>query len=492
MRFITSLKAVTAVAVPLMLMPSVKAEAQFCLWSNGQAVYRQMTGTPDSATFSFQLPEAPVSQTADPSSVGGAIATSDEAVDLGLSVKWAPWNVGAKLPGEAGAYFAWGEVRGKKESYDWSSYWWMQTGKSSSQYITKYQRKDGSGDWYDSTGAFIGDGLTKLEAADDAAAVNWGGKWRMPTQAEMQELYNECTWTWKEQDEYATGSLPGYLITGPNGNSIFMPANGDGIRDNSNILLGENAKYWESELNSTGVGDVLFFSQGGASPTHSDPRYMGAGIRAVYSEASSSGGTEKGEKPGGTVPDKTEAVDLGLSVKWAPWNIGASNATDAGAYFAWGEVLANKSSYDEDSYKFYYNDSMTKYNSSDGLTTLEASDDAATVNWGDDWRMPTSEEFQELLDNCTWEWYAAGSLTGYFVTGSNGNSIFLPAAGNNYLSDVDNYGNDGTYWSSDLSSVIWGAYNGPYALRFTSDGKSAKFTNLRCNGFTLRPVLAKQ
>lgn len=488
MRFITSLRAVAAVAMPLMLTSSPEADAQFCLWYKGETVYRQASGTPDSATFSFQLPETPASQTADPSSVGGAIATADEAVDLGLSVKWAPWNVGAKQPGDAGSYFAWGEVRGNKDTYDWSSYWWMQTGKSSSQYITKYQLEDGYSYWYDSTGSFFGDGLSKLESADDAASVNWGGKWRMPTQAEMQELYNKCTWTWKESGEYATGSLPGYLITGPNDNSIFLPANGDGFRGSTSSDLGQNAKYWESELNRTDYGDVLFFSNGVASPTHSDSRSMGAGIRPVYPEGTSYSETEQGEEPGGTVPDKTKAVDLGLSVKWAPWNVGANSMTEAGAYFAWGEVLANKSTYDEDSYKFYYNGSMTKYNSTDGLTTLEASDDAATVNWGEDWRMPTAEEFQELVDNCSWKWYTVG----YLVTGSNGNSIFLPAAGNHYSSAVDNYGEDGTYWSSELSSdEIWGSFNGPYALRFTDSGKNAKFTNLRCNGFTLRPVLAE-
>lgn len=229
MRFITSLRAVAAVAMPLMLTSSPEADAQFCLWYKGETVYRQASGTPDSATFSFQLPETPASQTADPSSVGGAIATADEAVDLGLSVKWAPWNVGAKLPGEAGAYFAWGEVTADKSRYSWDYYKWTEDGGST---FTKYTT----------------DGLTDLENADDAAAVNWGGKWVMPNRDQLKELFDNCSIEWKAEGEHAEGSLAGYRLTSKtNGASLFLPAAGLHWLS-QHYDLGSYGYYWSAEL----------------------------------------------------------------------------------------------------------------------------------------------------------------------------------------------------------------------------------------------------
>lgn len=106
---------------------------------------------------------------------GGSAPSSAKAVDLGLSVKWAPWNVGATSAGEAGAYFAWGEITAKSE-YEWSTYKWTEDGGDT---FTKYTT----------------DGKTTLDSEDDAATANWGGKWRMPTLAELQELSDNCTWT---------------------------------------------------------------------------------------------------------------------------------------------------------------------------------------------------------------------------------------------------------------------------------------------------------
>lgn len=228
------------------------------------------------------------SQERDFSTVGGNIPQESEAVDLGLSVKWAPWNVGAKSAGEAGAYFAWGEVQAGKSSYDWSTYYWMADGEPDWQHITKYQAADGhtSADWYDPTGSFVGDGKNTLDASDDAAAVNWGGKWRMPTQAELQELSDNCTWVWKSEGEYAAGSLAGYLVTGPNGNSIFLPAAGYqwNLRPD---YLGLGGYYWPSELNpgTSRYVRYLGFSSASRSALVSGSRYLGFSARAVFSAA---------------------------------------------------------------------------------------------------------------------------------------------------------------------------------------------------------------
>lgn len=154
-------------------------------------------------------------------------------------------------------------------------------------------------------------------------------------------------------------------------------------------------------------------------------------------------------------------VDLGLpsGIKWATYNVGASKPTEYGDYFAWGET-ESKSKYIWENYKWCEDDynSLTKYcvNSSngkvDGLKTLLSEDDAATVYWGAGWRMPTSTEQQELLAGCDWEW--EDSFNGSCISGqvgtskTNGNTIFLPAAGYCYGDVIANKDLEGNYWSS--------------------------------------------
>lgn len=145
------------------------------------------------------------------------------------------------------------------------------------------------------------------------------------------------------------------------------------------------------------------------------------------------------------------AVDLGLSVKWASCNVGAVTPEDYGYYFAWGET-ETKSDYSS-STSVTYGLSISELESrgiigSDG--NLTAAYDAATVNWGSDWRMPTLDEIKELIDNCTWNWTTQHSVNGYKVTGPNGNSIFLPAAGYRYGTEVHNRDSYGYYWFGTL------------------------------------------
>ena len=153
-----------------------------------------------------------------------------------------------------------------------------------------------------------------------------------------------------------------------------------------------------------------------------------------------------------------EPVDLGLSVKWATCNVGASKPEDYGSYFAWGET-STKSTYNWSTYKWCNGShtSLTKYNTSsiygtvDNKTTLELSDDAARANWGGSWRMPTDAELTELCEQCTWTWTSQNGVNGYKVTSnSNGNSIFLPAASHRSDSSLSGAGSGGSYWSSSL------------------------------------------
>ena len=134
-----------------------------------------------------------------------------EYVDLGLSVKWATCNVGATKPEEYGDYFAWGETQ-PKDYNDWSTYKWC---IGSYNTLTKYNTSSSYG---------TVDNKTVLAKTDDAATVNWGGSWRMPTDTEWTELRENCTWTWTTQNsEYGYG-VHGYRVTSKkNGNSIFLP-----------------------------------------------------------------------------------------------------------------------------------------------------------------------------------------------------------------------------------------------------------------------------
>ena len=132
-------------------------------------------------------------------------------------------------------------------------------------------------------------------------------------------------------------------------------------------------------------------------------------------------------------PDPTvtsgAAVDLGLSVYWASCNLGAEKPEEYGEYYAWGET-SPKSSYEVSNYSYYDHDTMQYIDIGDDISGTEY--DAATVNLGGDWRMPTRAEFQELKNKCTWEWQQINGINGYLVSGTNGNSIFLPATFVNY------------------------------------------------------------
>ena len=190
----------------------------------------------------------------------------------------------------------------------------------------------------------------------------------------------------------------------------------------------------------------------------------------------------------------SEYVDLGLSVKWATCNVGATTPEEYGDYFAWGETQP-KDCYVWSTYK-YCNGSrntMTKYcidpdyGTVDNKTTLELTDDAARVNWGGKWRMPTKAEYDELMNttNCTWTWTTQNGVKGYKVTSKkNGNSIFLPAAGYRYVYGLYYAGSYGYYWSSSLNT----SYSGDaYGVYFNSD-RVGWDSNYRYYGHSVRAV----
>ena len=184
-----------------------------------------------------------------------------------------------------------------------------------------------------------------------------------------------------------------------------------------------------------------------------------------------------------------EAVDLGLpsGLLWSNMNIGATTPEGYGNYYAWGET-DTKDTYTWDTYKYGNSAStLTKYNSTDSLTTLESADDAATVNWGGTWRMPTTEEYTELRENCTWTWTTMNDITGYEVKGTNGNSIFLPAAGYRNNKDLSEVGL-GYCWSSLLYAAV---PQSSFCFIFSQNNIFNRAQD-RFFGYPIRPVKSPQ
>ena len=187
-----------------------------------------------------------------------------------------------------------------------------------------------------------------------------------------------------------------------------------------------------------------------------------------------------------------EYVDLGLSVKWAKCNIGAKTETDYGSYFMWGSTKANTP--DECTWaKAPFNGGNTRYNADafnkvkdtvcpNGVLAKEY--DAATQIMGEGWRMPTQSEFQELINNTNKEWTQVNGVNGYKFTASNGNSIFIPAAGGCYDGEVYDVSDYGGVWSSSLNTsspdYAWNLY-------FHS-GNCDMYSSLRYDGQSVRGV----
>ncbi|MBO5084144.1 MAG: hypothetical protein J6C18_04680 [Bacteroidaceae bacterium] len=183
-----------------------------------------------------------------------------------------------------------------------------------------------------------------------------------------------------------------------------------------------------------------------------------------------------------------EAVDLGLSVKWACCNVGAKSPEGYGGYYAWGET-EEKSNYSWDTYKYWSDRDGNGCVEESEITNIGSnisgtSYDVAHVKWGGSWRMPTLDEIKELCNKCSWQWTEVNGIKGQKVTGPNGNSIFLPAAGYRYGTEVGGRASSGDYWSGTLDENY--SYLA-YYLYFYSDDYDWNF-NDRNYGHTVRPV----
>lgn len=205
-----------------------------------------------------------------------------------------------------------------------------------------------------------------------------------------------------------------------------------------------------------------------------------------------------------------EYVDLGLSVKWATCNLGATKPEEYGNLYAWGETVTKyENGYSWDNYIYCNgsNSKLTKYckdrkygdnGFTDNKTTLDPEDDAANINWGDNWRIPTADEWQELLDSCIMSPRTLNGVWGAFFTstvpGYEDHSIFLPFAGGTFLSNPG--GTQGNYWSSTLGSFyplgvkddLICSDDDAYIFSIDFYGGKGLLNQMRMCGFSIRPV----
>ena len=384
-------------------------------------------------------------------------------VDLGLSVMWATYNVGASSLEEFGEYYAWGETT-PYNNFTNINYFWSHYPCSPDRVIASIY---------------------------DAATVNWGDQWRMPTYEEQQELSNGCKWIWVENLD--NSNVSGYVgVSLKNNKCIFLPASGYKSHHDYERPTETDAIYWSS----TAVAEwgMLGFQAGTAAnciefmPKRDNPvtwsiwaMGKGATVRAVVgapndyfpdpsdnviddAETSRQGFTVNGKIGGYTY------VDMGLpsGTLWATYNVGAEMPSEYGDHFAWGET-APKSLYDKDTYAFFtgFSDgvmSMSQYSKyvwdkrcgkQDYKLILEDIDDAATVNWGSEWCMPTMEQYAELDKYCK-VWRKDIVVNGKTIIGAivesciNGNRMYIPYAGWEAGTMPNSYMH-GWYWTSEVS-----------------------------------------
>ena len=356
------------------------------------------------------------------------LVTPGAEVNLGFGLAIAGYDLGATTPEGTGLQYAWGETEAKT-SFSKSNYQYYST----------------------NTDIYLGLGNCISGTEYDAATQQLGDGWRIPSSDDFSLLTGAYT-TWTS---ITYKGVSGYLVKSRvNGNATFI----------------RSSNHWLGNVGSSASASstAYYFSSSSSKTTN---RYSGCYIRAVKAQ-------EIDYKVG-------EPIDLGLSVKWASFNVGATSPEEYGLWFAWGETEP-KGTYNWSTYFDTTDGGSTfiKYNNNGGKTVLDLEDDAAHVNWGGNWRMPTYDELNELKTKCTWTWTTQNGVYGQKVTGPNGNSLFLPAAGYRYDSSLNFAGSTGYFWSSSLyesdSYDAWLVNFGSGDVDWRNGG--------RCIGRSVRPV----
>ena len=255
---------------------------------------------------------------------------------------------------------------------------------------------------------------------------------------------------------------------------------GGNVTDDGGAEVTARGVCWSTSENPTITDSHTTDGSGTGSYTSNITGLDAGTVYYVRAYATNSYGTSYGSQKNFTTDEQINGydyVDLGLpsGLKWATCNVGASLPSEYGNYYAWGEIEPKES---------YTQENCLTWGQEIGDISGNPQYDAARANWGSTWRMPTEVEFRELINNCTWTWTNEGENNGYRVTGPNGNSIFLPAAGDRDGTSLNGAGSYGYSWSS----TPYGSYSlDAYYLFF---GSGSHYTNwyYRPHGLSVRPV----
>ncbi|MBQ4407678.1 MAG: hypothetical protein II852_11815 [Bacteroidales bacterium] len=410
-------------------------------------------------------------------------AFGQEAVDLGLpsGTLWASCNVGAANEWESGNIFKWAETTPQvKQVETWPPHKYYSDDRGLTKYCTKEQFGHNR----------FTDNRVILEPMDDAATVNMGVVWWMPTREDFQELIGYCISEWTNNyDGHGTAGRIFRNRTNPEIH-IFLP----------------NGNYWSSSLDAdiSRSPDQAWFLSSKSNEILTLYRKNAYAVRAVRAPAGKTQEDLRIQSYEYAAKMDREAiskpyVDLGLpsGTKWATFNVGAASPLDNGDYFAWGDVKAKTEKIYLSDYKFANGGKFSKYNSVkkfgvkgfvDNITVIQFDDDAATANMGKSWRMPTLEEWQELRAHCTWQWtdnYMDLGKAGYrIISNKNPDSrIFLPAAGG-YCGICMNAPKTNYYWSSSLNAEI---PSEAYCIYFSGKDLQLPYEDYR---YAIKPIRA--
>ena len=240
----------------------------------------------------------------------------ERAIDLGLSIRWASCNIGATAPEENGNFYAWGDTL-TRSSFTWGTYPYSGTNTNT---MTKYCTRAANG---------TVDNRSTLIAFDDAAYINWGETWRMPTWTEWNELITQCTWK-----DTTYNDVPVWQVTGPNGNSIYLPK--VGYKNSTSVTAG--CYYWSSTLNTANSNDqcnrALYINAVDRSGAKYGLRYVGMPVRAVYRREWPSFTLTITDTPEGT--SYTKAVNAGSTYTLT------AQEDDCHTFVRWSDGNTNK------------------------------------------------------------------------------------------------------------------------------------------------------
>lgn len=474
-------------------------------------------------------------------------AVVPEDVDLGLSVRWASFNLGATKPEEKGWYLGWGELNPQIDAdYDWDTYLSDMGAPMKSEDVATDNDPLKE---YVLGGSKFGEGIKGT--VYDAVYMKLGGNWRMPTQEDFKELYENCTKEWVDEDNKEFNGVTGYKFTskvdGYTDKYIFLPATafrgGGGPLDITEKYLGN---YWLADADPIRAycGYKIYFYWNSVADVAFGDRYMGFTIRPVkdlrkqveifrntYARVLSlteetARGYNRGaieialeaysaletsvqevlkeekmllETLSSSLDSRTEDIEYVQlwegGLKWSNMNLGATSETDNGLYFWWGDVVGHAKG-ESPAFDFAFgSEEIPSVGNNEGFVVdgkLPAERDAATILLGEAYRMPTKADFHALDDNCVMVWkenYKETGVNGYIVVGKgdySDRSIFLPAAGFFMNTLLHGVGECVCSWTSNPYADY--AYGAAYLAMYIDHINHECYGN-RSDGMSIRPVM---